>query len=82
MPISLTLALVWTLAAGAALALPRRHRWAMVWVLIGTGIPLLGALTFQAGPIAGLAGLVLAALLVSRTLAGLGQMAEPRGGEV
>lgn len=82
MPLCLTLALVWSLAAGGALALPPRHQWPMVWVLTGTGIPLLGVLTFQAGPVVGLAGLVVAALLLSRALAGLGQAGDPRRGEV
>jgi hypothetical protein len=66
MPVCLILALVWGLVATGMTAVPQRFHWAMVWALIGTGIPLLGFMTLQAGPVFGLAGLVVAVLLLSR----------------
>lgn len=66
MPLCLVFAMIWGLLAGSARAVPDRFRWSMSWALIGTGIPLLGFLTFQAGPIFGLGGLVIAVLLMSR----------------
>ncbi len=66
MPVCLILALFWGLAAGGMSAVPPRFHWPMVWGLIGTGIPLLGLMTLQAGPVFGLAGLVAAVLLLSR----------------
>jgi hypothetical protein len=69
MPLFLVFALVWALLAGGALVLPDRFRWSMSWALIGTGIPLLGYMTLQAGPIFGLGGLIIAVLLVARASA-------------
>jgi tetrahydromethanopterin S-methyltransferase subunit C len=69
MPLFLIFALVWALLAGGALVLPDRFRWSMSWALIGTGIPLLGYMTLQAGPVFGLGGLIIAVLLVARASA-------------
>lgn len=66
MPVCLILALVWGLFASGMSAVPHRFHWAMVWALIGTGIPLLGFMTLQAGPVFGLVGLVVAVLLLAR----------------
>ena len=66
MPLFLVFALVWVLLAGGALALPDRFRWTISWALICTGIPLLGFMTLQAGPVVGLGGLIIAVLLVAR----------------
>jgi hypothetical protein len=66
MPLVVIFALVWVLLAGGALALPERFRWSLSWALIGTGIPLLGFVTLQAGPVFGLGGLAIAVLLISR----------------
>ena len=66
MLLCLIFAMIWGLVAGSSLAMPERYRWHMSWALIVTGIPLLGFMTFQAGPIFGLGGLVIAVLLVSR----------------
>jgi hypothetical protein len=68
MPLCLILLLVWSLLAGGSFAVPERFRWPLSWALIGTGIPLLGLLTFQAGPVFGLGGLVIAAVLLSRAM--------------
>ncbi|QXT41263.1 DUF2484 family protein [Gymnodinialimonas ceratoperidinii] len=54
MPPSLILACIWALSACVAAMGPRRIQWPAAWVLIGTGIPLLGWVTYQAGPFWGL----------------------------
>ena len=77
MPLFLILACGWMLLVGTARALPDRFQWPMAWTLIGTGIPLLGVLTFQAGPVFGLAGLVVAVLMTARAV---GRAARGAGG--
>ena len=54
MPISLIFACVWALLACFAAMGPRAIQWPAAWVLIATGIPLLGWVTYQAGPVFGL----------------------------
>jgi hypothetical protein len=66
MPVSLFLAVLWVLVAcGAHVASPRVG-WPASWVLIVTGIPLLGLVTLQLGPVVGLCGLVLGVILIRR----------------
>lgn len=49
---------LWGLAANLAAMIPSRdNHWTRAWVLIATGIPLLGWLTWAHGPLAGLAAL-------------------------
>ena len=57
MPVSLTLACLWVLGASLAGALPKRFHWPCAWGLVVTGIPLLGFITLQAGPVWGLLAL-------------------------
>lgn len=59
MPASLILACIWALLACLVAMGPRSIQWPVAWVLIATGIPLLGWVTYQAGPFWGV--LVLAA---------------------
>ena len=73
MPLSLTLACLWVLAAAGAGAAPRRYHWTAAWVLIGIGIPLLGFVTFQAGPFWGLACLAAGASVLRWPLIRLSQ---------
>jgi hypothetical protein len=54
MTISLTLACVWAIVAGVVAMLPRRFHWPFAIALIGTGIPLLGWVTYQNGPVWGI----------------------------
>ncbi|KPQ17710.1 MAG: Protein of unknown function (DUF2484) [Rhodobacteraceae bacterium HLUCCO18] len=54
MPLSLVLACVWGLVAGLAGMAPQRFHWPAAWILIATGIPLLGYVTLQTGPVWGL----------------------------
>jgi len=55
MPISLTLASLWALIACLLGLAPSRVHWPAAIVLIATGIPLLGLVTWQMGPWWGLA---------------------------
>lgn len=54
MPLSLILACLWALIACIAGMMPQRFHWPVAWVLIATGIPLLGYVTWQTGPVWGL----------------------------
>jgi len=64
MPISIFLLGLWILAAWRTVRAPERVHWPVCWALIATGIPLLGLVTLQVGPVAGLLALVSGALLI------------------
>ena len=51
MPLSLVLACLWGLLACLAAMMPERTHWPAAWALIATGIPILGFVTVQAGPV-------------------------------
>jgi len=57
MPLSIFFAGLWCLAAGIAGLAPQRFHWGAVWVLIVAGIPLLGYVTYENGPVIGLLAL-------------------------
>jgi hypothetical protein len=60
MSLSLILACLWAVAANLAAMMPSRdNHWRRAYLLIGCGIPLVGFVTYENGPIAGL--IVLAA---------------------
>ncbi len=49
---------LWFIAANVAALLPSRdHHWTRAYVLIATGVPVLGWLTATAGPVAGVVAL-------------------------
>lgn len=55
MTLSLTLACIWALAANLAAMIPARdNHWRRAFVLIAFGIPLLGHVTYENGPLVGL----------------------------
>jgi hypothetical protein len=54
MALSLILACVWAVVSVLAAMMPQRFHWPAAWVLIATGIPILGFVTWQAGPVWGL----------------------------
>ena len=64
MPISIFLLCLWILVAWRTGAAPERVHWPVSWALIATGIPLLGLVTIQAGPVAGFLGLVAGVLFI------------------
>ena len=54
----LLLSCIWVIAANVAGMMPsRRGHWPAAFVLIATGIPLLGLVTWQYGPLAGFVAL-------------------------
>jgi hypothetical protein len=54
MPLSLILAFLWALAANVLAMTPSRDKhWRAAYVLIGVGIPILGFVTYQTGPLMG-----------------------------
>ena len=73
MPVALTLACLWVVAACAAGMAPARFHWPAAWVLIGTGIPLLGLLTLTMGPVWGLIGLAAGASILRWPILRAGQ---------
>ena len=55
MSTSLILACLWAVAANLAAMIPSRdNHWRRAYVLIACGIPLLGYVTYENGPVAGL----------------------------
>lgn len=58
MPLAIVLLCLWIVAACGAGMAPQRYHWPAAWVLIGTGIPLLGLVTLSMGPVWGLVALV------------------------
>jgi hypothetical protein len=58
MPLSLILACLWAVIAFVAAMMPERYHWPAAWGLIATGIPILGFVTFEAGPVWGMLCLV------------------------
>lgn len=62
MTLSLTLACFWAVIAQVIALFPsRHHHWPAAYVLIAVGIPLLGYVVYQNGPL--VAGLVLIAAM-------------------
>ena len=56
MSLPLVLALVWLIVANVVAMLPSRDKhWTNAYVLIAVGIPLLGWVTYENGPVWGLA---------------------------
>lgn len=59
MPLSLTFACLWAVAANVLAALPSKdNHWRRAYGLIAVGIPILGFVTYQLGPWMGLLVLV------------------------
>jgi len=55
MSLSLILACIWGLAANIAAMVPSHDQhWRRAYILIGLGIPLLGYVTYENGPLMGL----------------------------
>jgi hypothetical protein len=61
---AITLAMIWAVVGSACGFLPRRMHWPAAWVLIATGIPLLGYLSWKAGPLVGLIALLAGASIL------------------
>ncbi len=62
MSVSLILACLWLVLANVIGLLPsRRNHWPAAWALVAVGIPLLGYVTWQNGPVWGMVVLTLGA---------------------
>lgn len=82
MPIPLILACLWaTLACFAGMA-PSRFHWPAAWALIATGIPLLGWVTYAAGPFWGVLFLIAGASVLRWPLIRAGQGLRRAAGRV
>ncbi|MBL3594932.1 DUF2484 family protein [Rhodovulum sulfidophilum] len=57
MTLSLLLACLWVLLAAVIGVLPEKLHWIAAFSLIASGIPLLGFVTYQSGPLWGLIAL-------------------------
>ena len=61
MPMSLVLACLWALGANLLAMTPSRDaHWRAAYVLIAVGIPILGYVTYQTGPVMGVVCLIAA----------------------
>jgi len=55
MTISLTLAFIWVIIANISAMIPSKDNyWTRAYMLIGVGVPLLGYVTYENGPVWGL----------------------------
>lgn len=55
MTLSLTLAFLWVIIANISAMIPSKDNyWARAYFLIGIGVPLLGYVTYESGPVWGL----------------------------
>lgn len=65
MSLSLVLACLWVVAATLIAMVPSRsNHWPQAYVLIAIGIPILGLVTYQNGPLVGLAVLIAGASIL------------------
>lgn len=69
----LVLGCLWVLAAASVAMLPRRMHWPGAYALIATGIPLVGLITAQSGPLAGMLALFAGASVLRWPLFHLGR---------
>lgn len=73
MTLSLVLACVWAVVAGAIGMMPSRIHWPAAYGLIAVGIPLLGYVTYENGPVWGLLALAAGASVLRWPLIYLGR---------
>jgi len=65
MSLSLTLALLWLVAANVIGMFPsKRNHWPAAYALIAVGVPLLGYVTYENGPLVGLVALAAGASIL------------------
>lgn len=76
--VSILLAGLWVVVATVIALMPRRVHWPGAVVLIVTGVPLLGYLTYENGPLAGLLGLAAGASVLRWPLFYLGKWLRDR----
>ncbi len=80
MSLPLVLSLVWLAIANVIGMIPSRHKhWPQAYVLIAIGIPILGLVTYQNGPLVGLAVLIAGASILRWPLIYLWRWLRRRG---
>ena len=81
MSLSLALALGWLVLANVAAMIPSRdNHWARAYALIGVGVPLVGWVTWDNGPVVGLLVLAAGASVLRWPLIYLGRWVRRRFG--
>ncbi len=76
MTLSLVLALLWLVLANVLALLPSRdNHWSRAYILIALGVPLLGWVTYENGPVIGLIALAAGASILRWPLIYLGRWA-------
>ena len=79
MSISLVLACVWALVANVLAMTPSKdYHWRNAYILIGIGIPLLGFVTLENGPLVGLVVLIAAMSVLRWTVVYLSRWIKSR----
>ncbi|MGO4917697.1 DUF2484 family protein [Pseudogemmobacter sp. W21_MBD1_M6] len=77
MTLSLTLACIWAVAANLIAMFPSRDfHWRAAYALIAIGVPLLGYVTLQNGPMAGLFVMVAGVSMLRWPIVHLGRWAQ------
>ncbi|MTD98981.1 DUF2484 family protein [Paracoccus sp. YIM 132242] len=64
--LALAVVIGWLILARLARSLRRRQRQRALWILVATGVPILGWLTYTCGPWAGIAFLSVGVLVLVR----------------
>jgi len=82
MNLSLVLVLLWLVLANVLALLPSRdNHWSRAYLLIALGVPLLGWVTYENGPVIGLIALAGGASVLRWPLIHLGRWARRRIGD-
>ncbi|HEY0213082.1 MAG TPA: DUF2484 family protein [Paenirhodobacter sp.] len=71
MTLSIALTCLWAASTGLILIGPHRYHWPVAWGLICLGVPLVGWVTFQNGPILGLLTLLVGVVTLRLPMRGL-----------
>lgn len=81
MSLSLMLAFIWVIAANLIAMVPsKRLHWPQAYALIAVGVPLLGFLTYENGPMVGLIGLAAGVSILRWPVIYLGRWAKRKVG--
>lgn len=74
MTLSLTLAFIWVIIANVSAMIPSKDNyWTRAYILIGVGVPLLGYVTYENGPVWGLIFLLAGASMLRWPVVYLGR---------
>lgn len=79
MILSIAFTCLWAACTGLIQVGPYRYHWPVIWGLICVGVPLLGWVTFQNGPVFGLLALLGGVSMLRLPVRSLMQPAQGRG---